>query len=824
MKEVTIRSKIVGREGSGTGIPSPSSPSASVDLSLYLKKEVWDDAFELKETEDGVPYLFGKLPVLLQYGLTMYADSGHVSVPSLFDGIPIDNSTIYWDETTNADGSVTRVLKAKGVGGEGGSADFGNVLESGTGNAFTSFSISDDGKELTLVKGETFAKQTDLNSLSTKLTDFLEGSDTDNIINKWKELEAFLSGMSESSDLADILSGKADKGTTLEDYGITDAYTDIEVDKLLEKYLPLTGGTVTGDLRLRTGSEYTSPYLYFGDSDEVYLKEATDQYLTIHADKGIVLDTPLTTIDGIEIKKSAEGVLYIDANLVVSGGITMYGTDGTTSSSIWDGAPIASTSVKGIASFDSEFFAVSNGKVTFIGETGGGGIESITKQMVIDALGYTPYNNTNPSGYISGITKTMVTTALGYTPYNSTNPNGFITGITKSMVTSALGYTPYDSTNPNGYVTSSGSVANATTASKLSTVSKTAWGKTYWTSGGVPTSISGDMTGVGSITMDGNLQMANANSVKLANASGSYKNVMSMDASNNFCLGFESSASGYDTYIDGYNIYLRTGSSHTKRVTINSSGSVVGNYWKVNDTSTNPYLQLTQGSDWLIQGYNGYLYLGAGRTKSLRVSSDGSCLTPSSMTCSSFYINSSTGAGDGYSLYSTQAPSVYGILMGTKANYGSHGGVTGGWATYFCMNGNNEARGWIFRNSYNSTNVASITTNGDLLVNGGITMYSDERKKTILNHVELSLKEVAEAPLIEHYYNSDEKKTTHVGSIAQYWAGLNDWFCKKDDKGFYMMEIQNAALASAISVAREVVRLKEHIRELESEIEKLKTA
>jgi len=111
-----------------------------------------------------------------------------------------------------------------------------------------------------------------------------------------------------------------------------------------------------------------------------------------------------------------------------------------------------------------------------------------------------------------------------------------------------------------------------------------------------------------------------------------------------------------------------------------------------------------------------------------------------------------------------------------------------------------------------------------LLVNGGITMYSDERKKTILNHVELSLKEVAEAPLIEHYYNSDEKKTTHVGSIAQYWAGLNDWFCKKDDKGFYMMEIQNAALASAISVAREVVRLKEHIRELESEIEKLKTA
>ena len=47
---------------------------------------------------------------------------------------------------------------------------------------------------------------------------------------------------------------------------------------------------------------------------------------------------------------------------------------------------------------------------------------------------------------------------------------------------------------------SSQSVSTATTASKLSTVSKTAWGQTYWTSGGVPTDISGAMTGVSSIT------------------------------------------------------------------------------------------------------------------------------------------------------------------------------------------------------------------------------------------------------------------------------------------------------------------------------------
>lgn len=127
-----------------------------------------------------------------------------------------------------------------------------------------------------------------------------------------------------------------------------------------------------------------------------------------------------------------------------------------------------------------------------------------------------------------------------------------------------------------------------------------------------------------------------------------------------------------------------------------------------------------------------------------------------------------------------------------------------------------------------------VDRNGNMFVNGGITMYSDQHKKTILNHVELSLKQIADAPLIEHYYNSDENKTTHVGSIAQYWASMNDWFCKLDSEGYYTMEIQNAALASAISIARELDRyetktdkaikkLKMRICELEEEVERLKS-
>lgn len=51
--------------------------------------------------------------------------------------------------------------------------------------------------------------------LSNKLNNFLEGSDADNIINKWKELEAFLDGLTESDNLAELLALKADKTITI---------------------------------------------------------------------------------------------------------------------------------------------------------------------------------------------------------------------------------------------------------------------------------------------------------------------------------------------------------------------------------------------------------------------------------------------------------------------------------------------------------------------------------------------------------------------------------------------------------------------------------
>ena len=177
-----------------------------------------------------------------------------------------------------------------------------NITQSGSGNAVTNMALSSDGKTITAVFGETFARQQDLGTLnntvtqlSNKLNNFLEGSDADNIINKWKELEAFLDGLTESDNLAELLALKADKTitisagtgltgggnlsanrtlslatsgvkagtytkvtvdtygrvtvgdnpTTLAGYGITDAYTQVQADK---KFVTLaTDQAITGN-------------------------------------------------------------------------------------------------------------------------------------------------------------------------------------------------------------------------------------------------------------------------------------------------------------------------------------------------------------------------------------------------------------------------------------------------------------------------------------------------------------------------------------------------------------------------------------------------
>lgn len=110
---------------------------------------------------------------------------------------------------------------------------------------------------------------------------------------------------------------------------------------------------------------------------------------------------------------------------------------------------------------------------------------------------------------------------------------------------------------------------------------------------------------------------------------------------------------------------------------------------------------------------------------------------------------------------------------------------------------------------------------GNILASGGITMYSDLRKKNILSDEVLSVKEIAAAPLFAHTYKSDENHYLHIGTSAQYWSAIHEgWFTRKDSEGYYQMELQNLGVAMGISLAREIVTFEGTFKKYESKTDK----
>jgi hypothetical protein len=401
----------------------------------YIKTpESIENYFELKQDSNGLDYIYTKYNIASAGALSMYA-SDKINVPSIYDGLPIDNDTIYWHEV---DGS--KVLKAKGGGGEAGSVQWDNISgkpswiedtkpsyswsditgekpfytkeeiaskyvtidteqeitalkhftaglsvgeskkkiyeENGvvyidadvavTGamtfyaSAGRSVSTIMDGvtvDEETITKGsdnvlriknagagssfdenamwsalsgssdnqinkshlttalegyatrnwviENYATKSELSAVSNKLSDFLEGSDTDNIINKWKELEAFLSGMAETDNLAEILKTKADR-----------SYVDSTFVTLATKQT-ITGektfSSVLNTAAIKASGAITAPSLAVSD---------------------------WVTIAGIKLRKLEDGALMLEGNLALTGALTMYASNGQSFDTIYDGLPI----------------------------------------------------------------------------------------------------------------------------------------------------------------------------------------------------------------------------------------------------------------------------------------------------------------------------------------------------------------------------------------------------------------------------------------------------------------------------------------------------
>lgn len=109
---------------------------------------------------------------------------------------------------------------------------------------------------------------------------------------------------------------------------------------------------------------------------------------------------------------------------------------------------------------------------------------------------------------------------------------------------------------------------NIATATKLATA-RTIWGQAFDGSANV----SGNMTGVGNITMSGVLNLDNNRGVTVKDTEGEGLGVLNFNATNDLHFGYYTANKGYNTYIAGNNVIVRT-VGLSERVRITTDGKV----------------------------------------------------------------------------------------------------------------------------------------------------------------------------------------------------------------------------------------------------------
>ena len=225
------------------------------DLALIIEK-MFAPHFNNPLDPTELTWIEAKANMGVAGGVTSFINNGKFDLPSIYDGLPVDNQTLKWKEYVADDGSKVRVLVAEG----GGKGTLKDVSVTGEGNAITSAKLVENGTKIELSKEKVFAEK-----------DYLDNG-----------------------------------------------------------FLPLTGGTLKGDLRI---GESFGNVLRFGDRDFCMIEEDTDDHMRIYARMGLDVQTPLyfgVSGQGIKLNggvlkyNSTDGYWELDGDLLVNGGISSF--------------------------------------------------------------------------------------------------------------------------------------------------------------------------------------------------------------------------------------------------------------------------------------------------------------------------------------------------------------------------------------------------------------------------------------------------------------------------------------------------------------------
>lgn len=287
--------------------------------------------------------------------ITMFGNLNGFDIPTVMDAVLVDGETI----VKNSAGQLVAIDRGGGTGGGISAAEVNILISNALKPYALSTSIPTDNKQLSngagyitasaltgyateqWVSDQGFAKQSALTAVDNRLSaveTFFATEDSDTLINKWSEIVAFLNA-TEGDTLDNILATKANQSAL-------DAAVASLTAEIGKKWTQNDAKISNWDSAYGWGNHANAGYAaktYVDAELAKYVKLATAQ--SIEAQHNFVNGLQ---IGGLPITKSASAnnTIYLDANLVVSGAITMFGTGSTTFPTIWSQIPFNTTQMK----------------------------------------------------------------------------------------------------------------------------------------------------------------------------------------------------------------------------------------------------------------------------------------------------------------------------------------------------------------------------------------------------------------------------------------------------------------------------------------------
>ena len=384
--------------------------------------------------------------------------------------------------------------------------------------------------------------------------------------------------------------------------------------------------------------------------------------------------------------------------------------------------------------------------------------------------------------------------------------------------------------------TSATSATSATTASKLSTTSKTAWGQTYWTSGGVPTSISGNMTNVGSISASDTITVTKTGTNGAAVVATNGNNSVGIYSSENHGLyDFKTGRwvigdNGTNTWVCQTSGFFGVGvvspSNSIYKMEVNGhikARNVYGDYFAISDTLSNPYIRLSHSYNnidytYHVQAYNGLLQLGPTAAKSIKITSNGELFTKQNFILNGADASSSTG-NTSQILFMAGTTAQVAISSNTNALIinPTLTTTTGQWV--IGVNGHNTYTTGSGNFGIGMNNPSQkLHVSGNILATGGVTALSDMRQKTFLAGVNETMETLAELPIFYYKWKGESRDDyMHIGTSAQaVQKPFPELVLGKDE-----LSVDYGVLGTTIGIlnSRALVTLEQRVTALESKKE-----